>query len=154
MKMTIVAGAPLIGVAVIAFVGYRWLQWRTVHGWQPVRGRVLDARLKVGKELNHGFDFHTPIVEYQYAYRDREFTGHRITVHDRHLSSIFIKEAQGVLDRIGQHPDVYVNPSNPCKAMLVNTLERAHFDYLLTRLVIGALLILLGVAALVYMPAV
>lgn len=154
MIKTLVAVLILLaGISVILFAAQRWRQWRRVRSWQPIRGEVIEARVKEVWDFAHGMKSRAPAVEYRYRVGSYEFTGRRVTVHDRHLASIDPAHVKTVLERIGSHPLVYTDPSDRGNAVLVNRLERPHFDYLLTRIVIGVLLVTAGVALYIVVPA-
>lgn len=92
-----------------------------------------------------------PTIKYEYIYRELKYLGQCISVRDKNFASVDKNHAQKMLDVIGTSPDVFLNPSEPETAYLVNMLKWTHVQFLLTYGFVGLLLILIGIGLLVWL---
>lgn len=151
MNSKIMAIIVLItGVMMCAYFLFIWYRWYAVRKWESVPGKMLTSGFKQGSLAMWPARLvtYSPKVEYEYSFRGLKYIGSKISVRDRGLAFVDKNEAQKILDQLGFAPSVYVDPNDPASSYLINKIGWAQINYVLTYLVSGLLLSLIGIALL------
>lgn len=138
-------GVLIIGIFIFSYFVQLFYRWRRVRNWSHVTGKLIHTGFKEGMLVMPArITTYTPIVKYEYDYAGHKYTGSRITFRDKRLAFVEKEKAQAILDKIEQNPYVFVNPSHPQNSYLTNEIGWLRLDYLLTYMIAGVLLSLIG----------
>lgn len=139
--LSILAGA---GMA-IYFIAL-WYRWAKVKSWERTSGTITEVGYREGRLMMWPAPLTTymPDITYAYSYKGIPYSGHHVSVRDKNLSSVDKKDMEKLIDAIGSEPNIYVNPADPAQAYLMNHLKWAHISYLLTYIISGLILAIVG----------